>query len=376
MRFGRIVALGIGFFSASAFAQSTVTLYGLVDTGVEYISHANLAGDPLVRMPIGGEYLSRWGLQGSEDLGGGLHAIFTLENGFNVRGGDAGQGGRLFGRQAWVGINGPWGAITFGRQYNMAYWVLSDAEVLAPDTNGIGALDNYLPSARSDNTIVYKGTFHGLTAGASYSFGRDSTGTGNSPGQGTCAGQIPGDPNQCKDWSVMLKYDAASFGVATAYDEQRGGTNAAVNFFDGVAPLPITSANDKDARFQANGYMKLGGLKIGGGWLGRRVETELPMAREVHSNLYYLGADYYATPTLSIDAEGFRITIKEQDARATLATVRATYYLSKATAVYLKAAYIWNSAHARFTASAGGGGTSPAPGVGQLGAMIGIRQLF
>ncbi len=68
---------------APVYAQSSVTLYGIIDTGVEYVSHANAAGDGVFRMPaITGSLPSRWGLRGVEDLGGGLKALFTLENGF------------------------------------------------------------------------------------------------------------------------------------------------------------------------------------------------------------------------------------------------------------------------------------------------------
>ena len=62
---------------------------------------------------------SRWGLKGQEDLGGGLKAIFQLENGFDVGTGQLGQGGREFGRQAFVGVTGnSWGTVTLGRQYD------------------------------------------------------------------------------------------------------------------------------------------------------------------------------------------------------------------------------------------------------------------
>jgi predicted porin len=94
-------ALVLSSVSALACAQSSVTLYGIVDTGVEYVSHANPAGDSVVRMPgITGEMPSRWGLRGNEALGGGLSAIVTLESDFNMRNGTLNQGGRLFGRQA------------------------------------------------------------------------------------------------------------------------------------------------------------------------------------------------------------------------------------------------------------------------------------
>ncbi|MDR6201422.1 putative porin [Paraburkholderia graminis] len=109
MRYGRSAVVAAGLFSASAFAQSSVALYGVMDTGIEYVSHANAAGGHVMRMPgITGELPSRWGMRGSEDLGRGLQALFVIESGFNVRGGDSGQGGRLFGRQAWVGLEGPW----------------------------------------------------------------------------------------------------------------------------------------------------------------------------------------------------------------------------------------------------------------------------
>lgn len=376
MRYGRISAVAIGMCSSAAFAQSSVTLYGVLDTGIEYVSHANAAGDHVIRMPgITGEFPSRWGMRGSEDLGGGQKAVFVLESGFNVRGGDSGQGGRLFGRQAFVGFEGPWGSLNFGRQYTMTYWAMSDSDILGPDIYGIGSLDAFIPNARSDNTVVYKGKFHGFTLGATYSFGRDSAGTGNSPGQGTCAGQVPGDASQCREWSAMLKYDGAFFGVATAYDEQRGGVNAAANFFNGIAPFPITASSDKDARVQANGYINVAGVKVGGGWVGRRVESSGP-GGSVRSNLFYLGAQYYVTPAFAIDGEAYRVVVEQQDARATMASVRATYFLSQRTAVYGNVAYLWNSDHARYSVSAGGGGTTPAPGIGQLGAIVGIRHLF
>lgn len=377
MKSASLVLTALGFFSVTAYAQNNVTVYGLLDTGIEYVSHADAVGHGVIRMPgVSGELPSRLGFRGAEDLGDGLKVVYVAETGFNVRHGDLGQGGRLFGRQSWVGLDGRWGTLSFGRQYSMAFWVLADADMLGPDIHGIGALDNYLPNARSDNTIVYKGTFNGLTAGASYSFGRDGAGTGNSPGQGTCAGEVAGQANQCKEWSAMLKYDASSFGVATAYDQQRGGANAAANFFDGVAPFALTSNRDKDSRIQANGYVKFGRLKIGAGWIGRNVKTASAAVPDVRSNLFYAGAQYFVSDALLLDGEAYRMTIKEHGTRASLMTVRATYFLSKSTAVYVKGGYLWNSEKARFSVSAGGGGTTPAAGVGQLGAMVGIRHSF
>ena len=83
--------------SASASAQSSVTLYGVLDEGINYTN--NVGGHSQVAMASGFPHGSRWGLKGNEDLGGGATAIFQLENGFDVDNGRAFQGGALFGRQ-------------------------------------------------------------------------------------------------------------------------------------------------------------------------------------------------------------------------------------------------------------------------------------
>jgi predicted porin len=373
-KIGVAAACGALVMSTPAFSQSSVTLYGIIDTGVEYVSHANAKGDSLIRMPgITGSLPSRWGLRGQEDLGGGYSAVFTLENGFNTRGGDIGQGGRLFGRQAWVGLRSPYGTFSLGRQYTMAYYALLDADIMGPAIYGIGSLDAWIPNARADNSVQYINKIGDLTVGGTYSFGRDSVGTGNSPGQGTCA-SATGAFTQCREWSAMLKYDAEGAGVAVAYDEQRGGTGAASNFFDGVAPALLTRSGDKDARLLINGYVKIAGARIVGGWVNRKVEADsLP---DVSSNLFYVGASYSIRTDVIVEGEAYRIVNGVHDTRATLGTARATYLLSKTTAVYAEVAYQTNSAKAAYSVSSGGGGTTPAKGVGQTGATVGIRHLF
>lgn len=364
--------------SASSFAQSSVTLYGIIDTGIELVTHSNAAGDSVVRMPgITGEFPSRWGIRGKEGLGGGLSAVFVLESGFNTKAGTLNQGGRMFGRQAYVGLESPYGTFTFGRQYTMTYWAILDSDLLGPDIyGGTGSFDQYMPSARSDNTIAYKGTFSGFTFGATYSFGRDSAGTGNSPGQGTCLGSIPGSSQSCREWSTMLRYDMNGYGVAGAYDEQRGGPGAAANLYDGTAPFALTQSGDKDVRMQLNGYGHIGPVKLGAGWLGRHVETVSPALPDVRSNLYYVTAAYNVTPAFILDGGVYRIINRADDTRGTIAALRTTYLLSKRSAVYLQSAYLFNSPHAAYTVSQGGGGTTPASGIGQLGVMAGIRHSF
>jgi len=372
-----VICFTLSLLTCSVHAQSSVSLYGIVDTGVEYVSHTNAAGSGLFRMPsVSGELPSRWGLRGEEALATGYSVLFDLENGFNPRGGDIGQGGRLFGRQAFVGLRSPAGTVAFGRQYTMTFLSLAGAAVLGPDIYGLGALDAYIPSGRADNAVTYMVGLYGFTFGAGYSFGRDSTGTGNSPGQGTCVGSVPGNPVECRDMSAMLVYDSAVFGFATSYEEQRGGANAAANFFDGVPPVSLTNSSSKDSRAHVSGYVKWNDAKLSAGWINRQVvidSTAIPSAR---SNLFFIGGAYSLTPALLIDGQLYRIVNPTHDTRASMAALRATYFLSSRTAVYAHVAYLANSTNGRYSVSGGGGGTTPNGGMGQTGVMLGVRTSF
>ena len=100
--------------AGTAHAQSSVTLYGVADAAVERVKGATSK----TRMVSGQQQGSRWGLRGSEDLGGGLKAVFQIESGLNITTGELAQGGRGFGRQSYVGLAGGFGAIRLGRQYS------------------------------------------------------------------------------------------------------------------------------------------------------------------------------------------------------------------------------------------------------------------
>jgi predicted porin len=133
-----LVALAALATVGAAFAQSTVTLYGRVDVNLTSFDQKtggvrtpdNNVGAQLATGNAFGETGSRWGLKGSEDLGGGMKAIFQLENGFAADNGNLQQGGRQFGRQAYVGLGGGFGTLTFGRQYSPldAIWGSYDAQ--------------------------------------------------------------------------------------------------------------------------------------------------------------------------------------------------------------------------------------------------------
>jgi predicted porin len=161
-------------FAVPAFAQNSVTLYGLIDEGLTYAS--NSAGHSQWAIQSGVEGGSRWGLKGSEDLGGGTRAIFQLENGYNLSTGTLGQGGLEFGRQAWVGLaNQRWGTLTVGRQYDP----LVDNVAQTTSNGQWGGLfshpsdiDNTDNAFRVNNSVKYvTPTWSGVTAEAMYAFG-------------------------------------------------------------------------------------------------------------------------------------------------------------------------------------------------------------
>ena len=98
-------------------AQSSVTLYGILDAGITYVN--NTGGSHVVKFDDGVAYGNRFGLKGTEDLGGGLKAVFTLESGFHLGNGQLGFGGAEFGRQAYVGLQNDWGTLSFGNQLDI-----------------------------------------------------------------------------------------------------------------------------------------------------------------------------------------------------------------------------------------------------------------
>ncbi|MGV2292354.1 porin [Trinickia sp. YCB016] len=365
-----------GVVCPNAEAQS-VTLYGILDTGIEYVNHANAAGASVVREPINtGTVPSRWGITGKESLGGDWTAIFTLENGFDVGTGNLKQGGRLFGRQAFVGIDGPYGTLTLGRQYSMLLQELFSFDSVGSNIYGFGSLDPWIPNSRSDNTIAYSKSIGNLNAGFTYSFGRDNSPTGgsNTPGEGACAGSLPGNASACREWSAMLSYTGDPWGIGIGYDSQNGGPGSTVNMFNGVAPLPFTAGSNRDTRLLANTYYKFGALKVSALWEHRHVEPQTPTGAGITSDQVTLEAMYQVTPALSVEGLVQRIVNSRQDTRANMEMANVTYLLSKRTALYANLGFLQNSAKAAYTISLGGG--TPGFGMNQLGAMVGIRHRF
>ncbi|WMD18104.1 porin [Achromobacter seleniivolatilans] len=165
-------------FAGVAQAETSVTLYGIIDTGLGYNkisgSAVESANGSRFGMINGVQNGSRWGLRGSEDLGDGLRAVFQLESGFNSGNGNSAQGGRLFGRQATVGLaSDSWGQLDFGRQTNIAskYFGSIDPFGAGFGQANIGVALSAANTNRYDNMVMYQTpSFSGFQFGIGYSF--------------------------------------------------------------------------------------------------------------------------------------------------------------------------------------------------------------
>ena len=207
-----ILASALGLAALGAHAQSSVTLYGIVDTGIGYQSSSaklgsNAGGASVVKMVQGVWAGSRFGLKGSEDLGGGTRAIFQLEEGYNSATGAQSTTNLMFSRASWIGVsNANYGTLTAGRQYAPYYTLLSPYSPTTWLTGAYGAhpgdIDSMDTIYRINNSLVYTSpNIAGLTVSGMYALGGVAGATG--------AGQ---------SWSVAAQYLHGPAGIAVGFE--------------------------------------------------------------------------------------------------------------------------------------------------------------
>jgi len=212
-----IAAALLAGFAGAAQAETSVTLYGIVDLGVGYQKIKGGPGDfdgSKFGLVSGNQNGSRWGLRGTEDLGGGTRAVFTLESGFEANNGRSAQGSRLFGRQSTVGLaNDAWGQLDFGRQTNIGskYFGSIDPFGAGFGQANIGAGFSALNTVRYDNMIQYQTpSYSGFQVGAGYSF---NTGSG-----ATSPDSFRTNENQ-RAITAGIRYANGPLNVAASYDQ-------------------------------------------------------------------------------------------------------------------------------------------------------------
>ena len=216
-----LVAAVSAAMSGPALAQ-TVTLYGVLDAGLGYSSVDGSDSDML--LDSGTSAGSRFGIRGTEDLGGGLKANFRLENGLNLDDGKLGQSGRIFGRAAWVGLSGGFGDLRLGRQSTFGFDWFGKVSPFGTSYKqaSIDTIFGYKAVGdRIDNSIFYfSPRFGGLQVGIGYSFHDNGQEVGEDSNEILTAG---------------ISYDNGPFSLVAAFDiKQRGDANNAAGQNDDV----------------------------------------------------------------------------------------------------------------------------------------------
>jgi len=217
-------------FAGAASAQSSVTLYGIVDGGLRYqqVSRNNLDGVSNAGVAYGQQSGNRFGMKGVESLGNGNNAIFAIEAGFDLGNGMGQQGGRLFGRQSWMGVeNNAWGQVRLGRMINLTTEYLVNA--VDPFGAGFGQLNmgNAFTAGntvRLDNLLMYKTpTMSGFQAGVGYSFATGLSSNGGTTGYGFATS------NNSRQVTVGVKYANGPIFAAASYEKAYAANTSTQN---------------------------------------------------------------------------------------------------------------------------------------------------
>lgn len=291
-----------------AMAQS-VTLYGLIDTMVRYSSN-NRGDRSLVELSEGYFSGSRWGLRGNEALGDGWNALFNLESGYDLATGVSAQGtatanyaqtstggaGRLFGRQAYAGLqHKDAGTLTFGRQFTTAYDATFRFQPYGhPNLEAVAILNGYT-GPRQDNMAKYTGKWGGLSAAAHYSFG-----------------EVPGDPSA-----------SSSRGFALAYTDQRVDIGT---FFQRTNALTTDEAR---TIWGVGGSYQAGRVKLAAGYLDNRFHVS-----PTRNHVFTGGVSVQAGSALTVSLASHYDRQTSAAGHRLMVTAVADYALSKRTGVY------------------------------------------
>ncbi len=288
----------------SATAQGSVTLYGIADVIVEHRNHMSAAGGSRTSVTSGGMNTSRWGLRGTEDLGGGLSAVFNLEAEVGMDTGAAASS--FWGRQANVGLQGDFGRVVIGRSYSTAYDFLLPFDPMgyapfyswATSAGAAGTRkDGMLTSA--SNIVKYEGKFGAVKLGASL-----GAGEGASTGRYAALGAV----YEADGLAAVLVMDQR--------DQQTGATLKEQVLHAGV------SYDMKPVKF----------------FLVQRQYKKTPTAGvEQKSSLTWIGATWAVTPQLDLTPAYYFQQIKSgpiTPENPHLLALRAKYALSKRTWLY------------------------------------------
>ena len=371
-----LLALAVGSLCAgSAFAQTSVTLYGIVDNSVHYTTNADAQNHSRMEVDNGAITQSRWGIKGAEALGNNLKAIFQLENGFNGPDGTMSSSGQIFNRQAYVGLAGDFGSVKLGRQYTEGFNFFGDYDPLTiGNYNGNSWMYYSLTQLRRNNVISYSGSFSGLDVGLSYGFGE-------TPGSFTKASGSGAGTNS-PYFGARVAYNWGPFGVGGVYQEIRDTNGnkqqmwgAAGKYTVGPAKIFVGYIGGKDKTGVIDNTLNNALVVSTTRWnnpTGAQLAGLAP-ANPRKDTLGYAGVTYNVTPALALTGAFYgdyvenKNGINDNNGRRYTAAFIAEYSLSKRTQVY--GAADWNKVS--------GATQTELPGRGnQTSFGAGIRHIF
>lgn len=339
MKKAAIALAATAIVSSSAFAQSNVTMYGIVDVGVVHESGGQ--GDSLLKLTSGIANGSRIGFRGTEDLGGGLNAFFTMENGFQADTGTLGQGGLLFGRQVFVGLGGGFGMVKLGRQYTPIDETVGGAD---PFGNGFaGRLQNVFMQgyvSRVDNDIMYvTPNVNGFEGNVAYGFG-----------------EVAGDTAAKRYAAGSVAYIKGPLWVKLASQSTNNGTTAGTS--NGSARNTMLGARYDFGSFKLHGAYAIS-------------KTDAAGVYSVDARDYMIGA------TVPFGADALMASYIKRNDRLAVSrdadqlAVGYTHMLSKRTTLYAAYARINNKNGATYKV-----GSAIETGSNDRGLNLGIRHVF
>lgn len=305
--------------SSAASAQSNVQIYGVMDAGVEYVTNAAASGGDVTKVYSGGSNNSRLGFRGSEDLGGGLKAVFNLESGLLID--DGTVDGPLFRRQANVGLEGKFGRVVVGRSFTTVYdfIVPFDPMGYAPRYSwiptGNGTLSSkYGMTTGFDNMVKYQGQFNKLKIGASYG-----------------AGEVAGNASDGRKFAAGAAYELGALRFVMTGERVNGVSNA------------LGARSESKVYHAAAAYNVSEALSLKAGH--RHLKLARAAGPDVRADTWWAGTNYELSPAIDLTGVVYYVNIKagvtpsDTAADPMMFVVRAKYSFSKRTSVYATAAH-------------------------------------
>lgn len=343
----RVLPLLALTFSSSLFAQSQVTLYGIIDTNLEYLNNMPKAGGgkgSLLRMHNSGLQGPRVGFRGFEDLGNGLKAIFTLEHGFNSDTGTQADASRFFNRGSFIGIEAKHHRVTVGRQYTSIF----DSLLFITPMAYSGAYEPFSPllgGLRNDNSVKYRFNMNGWQAQLHYAFGEQTS-----------------SKSANAAWGGYVSYIKNGLNATITVDQQNGAD--------------VNGAHSRSRKIAtAASYQITNALRLSAGyrWGENKADTGVIALRD---DFWWLGASYQFSTPLTVNVGFYQDNVKKRNGVGDQPTTRqftaqAIYGLSKRTDVYAAASHARN-AGLGFAALS----TLAAGANNQSGVSVGVRHRF